>query len=463
MSHSNQYPQPSPQPPPYHYGGPSQSPGAYPGPPPGGHPPRGPKQSRALIAIVAVLAVLAAGVGAVLFLGGGGDGDGGGSGDEVQLTPHPTLEPMEFPDAQALDYAAGPDAACAAVSEIMVARNYEFQSARAKDGGIDCWYATPATSSIEDGTYHFSANVYMSVGDAAEPAYDAFFPGSNRFADLEYGPLYEFPVGEEGWIIHNRNLAAGMERGDGSASFRQGETTFYVLVYGWIVHPDGANEPLTEEVTFREITDIVKSLGGDDSAGEPQLSESAAQEYAGLEDFGEPMLPMEGSGEERCAAVTAAATEQLDVKVKGTTVDDGPETTIPSTSCVYEPSDAAYGIDNTGIRNIRVTVEDYSETDPDVMYPAGELGYDLRSTMDRLGEAEGAGPLYALPAGTSGYLIYEDDGGGHGQLDAGYVVGDYYISITYGGFFNAGDFNTRALTEEEMVNDLSLLLTAMNG
>ncbi|MGP3968781.1 hypothetical protein [Streptomyces sp. 6N223] len=39
-----------------------------------------------------------------------------------------------------------------------------------------------------------------------------------------------------------------------------------------------------------------------------------------------------------------------------------------------------------------------------------------------------------------------------------------YEADDYGsGFFDAGDFSTRALTEEEMVDDLSVLLTAMNG
>ncbi|WP_159001257.1 hypothetical protein [Streptomyces sp. SBT349] len=411
-----------------------------------------------------VLAVVAVGVGAVLFLGGDESAEDPASG--VELTPHPTLEPIDVPDARALGYASGPDTACAAVSETMFARNYEFESADTEDGGIDCRYNTPAAGTLEDGTFNIMANVYMSSGDHAEAAYDRFSSvirsnvgggGEN----MTWSPLYALPAGEEGWIVHNQNEEPSLERGDGTASFRQGDTTFYVLVYGWIERLDGANEPLTEEITFREITDIVRSLGGDPSAGGPQLSASSAVEYPGLEDFGEPMLPTEGAAEERCAAVTAVATEQLDVRLQTASAPEDPEDVVPETDCVYGPSEAAYGRENAGIRTIRINVQDLSGSD--AMYPAGELGADLRFTMDELRDSPGAGPLYALPAGTSGYLVYDDDGNGHGNLRAGYVVGDHYVNLTLGGFFNAGDFDTRALTEEEMVADLSALLTAMNG
>jgi hypothetical protein len=415
--------------------------------------------------VLTVLAVIAAGVGAAFFLGGDGDGDGsgGGPGGEAQLTPHPTLEPIGFPDARALDYDAGPDAACAAVSETMLARNYELQKAQPENGGADCWFGTPAAATLEDGTYNVTANIQVVMGEQAPDVYDMFTSASNvgsGGADMTWSPLYELPVGEEGWIVHSQNAAAGLERGDGVATFRQEDTTYHVVVYGWIEHPEGTSEPLPEEMTTREISDIVTGLGGG-SAGEPQLSTSAAQEYPGLESFGEPLPPTEGSGEERCAPVTAGAAEQLDVQQTTAVHDQGTELTIPTTSCVYGPTEAAYGADDTGIRNIRITMEDYSASE--VMYPAGELGSHLRHTMETLGESEGAGPLYALPAGSSGYLVYNDGGNGSGFLDAGWVVGDYYISVTISGFFNAGDFNTRALTEEELIADLSMLLTAMNG
>ncbi|TDC79715.1 hypothetical protein [Streptomyces hainanensis] len=456
------YHHPPHQPPPYQHGAPPPGYG-HPVPPvPGGPAPR---RARPWWALVALVAVLAVGGVVVTTLGGGGDDEGPGDG-EPRLTTHPTLEPLGFPDALALDYEAGPDAACAAVSETMLARNYELQSADSEDGGVDCWYNTPAASTLDDGTYRFTANVYMSVGEVAGPAYDRFTSVMRSNVggggtDMVWSPLYELPVGDEGWIVHNQNLAAGLERGDGTASFRQGDTTFYVLVYGWTVRHAGPSEPLTEETTFREITDIVRSLGGDTSAGAPQLSASPAQEYPGLEDFGDPMLPLEGSGQERCAALTAVVTSQLDGQVMGEVVDDGPEVTIPVAACNYEPAEAAYGQEGVAIRNIRLSVRDY--TTSEVMYPAGELGSQLRSTMDNLRDSAGAGPLYTLPAGTSGYLVYEDDGGGHGFLDAGYVVGDRYVAIQISGFHNAGGFDTRALTEEELVGDLSTLLTAMNG
>ncbi|WP_129843731.1 hypothetical protein [Streptomyces sp. RFCAC02] len=456
---SDSFPPQSPgQPRPYAYGAPPPQGGYLPGPPP---PPA--RRSRALWIVAAVVAAALA-VGGVLFLGG--DGGGEDPADEVALTPHPTLEPVDFPDARALGYEAGPEAACSAVSQTMLARNYEFQSAETDEGGIECHYNTPGASTLEDGDYSIMTNVHMAVGDQADEVYDRFSSVIRSSVggggeNMTWSPLYEFPVGDEGWIVHNQNLQTDMERGDGTASFRQGDTAFHIVVYGWIGHPDGANEPLTEEITFREITDIVRSLGGASPAGEPQISPSPAVEYPGLEDFGDPLLPVTGTAEERCAAVTAVAVDQLDVQLQGASVSEEPDDIVPQTDCVYEPSEAAYGRVDVGIRNIRIHVEDLSRSD--AMYPAGELGADLRFAMEELRDSPGAGPLRILPAGTSGYLVYEDDGSGHGNLRAGYVVGDHYVDITLGGFYNAGDFDTRALTEEEMVADLSLLLTAMAG
>jgi hypothetical protein len=421
-------------------------------------PPRRPKRTAVVIAVIAVVAVIAAGVGGVLLFGGGGGGGDGGSGSDVELASNPDLKRLDFPDAQALRYDEGPEAACEAVSEIMLARGYEFESAKNNDGGIDCWYGTPAASSIEDGTNYFRANVYMAVGDIAETAYDRFLSGISSQhggggADMTWSPLYAFPVGEEGWIVHNQDT----DRGDGTSSFRKGQTTFYVTAFGWVEHGEN-DEALTEDVTLREITDIVTALGGGE-AGASQISESMAEEYPGdLENLGEPLLPVGGAEADLCTAVTAAA-EQLDVQLVGPT--GGIETMGPvsTSTCTYEPADAAYGKHDVGIRNIWITQNDY--TMADAMYPSGELGSHLRFTMEERGE--GSGPLYALPAGQSGYFIYEDDGNDHGQMEAGYVVDDYYVTITINGMWDAGDFNWRALTEEELLDDLTLLLGAMNG
>jgi hypothetical protein len=458
---------PQQPPPPYQYGAPQ--PGAAPAPYPSAPVPGGPHQRpgrakgpRAGVVIAAVIAVIALGVGGMMVFGGGDDGGPGGegSGSGAELTPNPDLERIDFPDAQALNYSEGPDAACGAVSEVMTARNYEFDSAGSGEWVVECWYDTPAASTLEDGDYQFRTSVSMTVGSAAEPAYDHFLSSAASYqGDEGRSPLYAFPVGEEGWIVHSRETE---ERGDGMASFRRGDTTFHVTVRGWIEHPDSqVREPLTEDITFREITDIVTALGGG-QAGEPQLSESAAQEYPGdLEDFGEPLPPTEGSGDERCAPMTTVAAGQLDVRQTGATVSEDPTDVVPSFHCVYEATEAAYENRPTAIRTIRIDIEDLSVED--TMYPAGELGNDLRFTMDELSDSEGAGQLYALPAGTSGYMIYEDDGNDHGRLTAGYVVGDYYVSITMSGNYWPDGYTYRALTEEEMVDDLSTVLTAMNG
>lgn len=474
MSHTPQQPppyqSPYPNPTPYPYATPQ--PGtAPPSPYPPGHPgglgpgPRPPGDSkRVVIAIVAAVALVAIVVGGVLLSGGedGGDGDGGSGGD-AELTRHPTLDAsgIPFPDPQQLSYGEGPEAACGAVSEIMLARGYEFESAGEDRGGVDCWYAAPASATLEDGTRYFRTNVYMEVGAGAQTTYDAFLGAmsSNHgggTAETTWSPLYEFPVGEEGWIVHSQDAA----RGDGTASFRRGDTTFYVTTLGWTERGE-QDEALTEELTFREITDVVTALGGG-QAGEPQISESAAKEYpGGLPDFGDPLPPTEGSGPERCAALTAVATEQLYVQVNGEFTDD--DSIIPSFGCTYEPAESAYELDNVPIHSsIRIQVEDYSPSEVD--YAQGALGRRLRSVMDDYySEESGGGPLYSLPAGTSGFVITKESTSDTSSLEAAYVVGDYYVNITIGGFFSGEGFDTRALTEEELISDLTALLNAMNG
>ncbi|MGP4109525.1 hypothetical protein ACTWP5_01235 [Streptomyces sp. 4N509B] len=500
---SSDYQQPQHPPPPYQHPGPypghGPQPYPYPGPPqhgaqqPGmappaaypapGHPapprpghghPGGPGRGRgrgAAIAIVAVVAVAAIGVAGFLVFGGGGGDDDPLGGVTLARNDSLDLSRVTFPDARALGYDEGPEAACAGVAEVMLARGYEFESAENDDGGIDCWYSTPAAASFEEGTTYLRANVFMASGTQAQDVYASMTSAIASHQDvteeeraereemgveeMRWSPLYEFPVGEEGWIVHNENAT----RGDGTSAFRKGDTTFYVTAFGWTEKGD-QDEALPEQVTLREITDIVTALGGGE-AGDPQIGESAAQEYpGGLPDLGEPLPPAEGTGEERCAGLTALTTEEMVLapQAEVTDVTAG----ITSLECAYEPDESIYAMDNVAMRHVRVSVEDYAMSEAD--YASGALGRHLRYLMEEsYTEEEGASPLYALPAGISGYVVTREDEYGSSFLDAGYVVGTSYVNVTISGSFSGEGFDTRALTEEELIEDLTTVLTSMNG
>ncbi|MDT0266600.1 hypothetical protein RM844_09870 [Streptomyces sp. DSM 44915] len=456
--------------PPYQHG----QPGPYqrygqprPGPPPhgGGRPP-GPgarSRSRAGWLVVGVLLTLLAGAGGTVYLLGGDDGDGE---TEVALTPHPELAQLPFPDPAGLDYGDGPDALCAAVSEVMAARNYLFTRSEENDGGVDCWYTTPGASLVTEGAFKFDANVFVAQGYAAEDAYERFRSAvvaqrehSAGNESLVWSPLYAFPVGEEGWITHQADT--GIPRGDGTAAFRSGDATYYLMVNGWVQAADRQpGEAAGEDVIVGEISDIVTGLAGEGTPGEPRLSASAAQEYPGLPELGSPTLSSEPG--DRCSAVTAALTGARLVRREGTDEPVDPADLVPTYGCRYGPSDAAYDASaGTDVYvEVSVTVEHYGNPENTVMFAGDELGSELLNGLEQPGAV-----LYDLPAGSQGFLIPHGDEGASatsGTVLAGWVVGDDLVTSRVSGFHAEG-FDRAPIPEETLVETLLLVIGAMAG
>ncbi|MGP4113027.1 hypothetical protein ACTWP5_19210 [Streptomyces sp. 4N509B] len=477
-----QFPSSHPQQPPHQqYQQPAQavaSPPPYPQPAaagPGGPPVPPPpaagrsKRPKVLLAIVVVLVLLAGAVGAgVLLLGGD---------DRPAMATHPDLTELSFPDADALSYEEGEDAHCAAVEELLAPRGYALFNTEGGNG-ISCMLGTPGTSSLEDGSTSISLQVALTRGGEAGSQYERYLDttveGTENLAEdtsFTFSELYEFPVGEEGFL--SQNEWTGGPSGSATAGFRSGDDTFYVHLSGSVLRhdEDTPNELLTMDVTRQELVDVVKALGGDDSAGEPLITPVEMATYEGLPELDAPGLAEGASAEERCAVVADVAAE-LGSDPDSVNSADG---TVPTTVCSYQRSleTEDYGANGMPMWRIEVTEDAYGSA-PENLIPTEELGRDLGDIMSEPedpfmeGDVITLGELYELPVGESGYMIYSHSVGEHSygsstQLRAGYVLdnGAYMQFRVTGGEY--GDDGFEGYSEEALVEVFMDLLTAMDG
>ncbi|MEO3752471.1 hypothetical protein [Streptomyces sp. B6B3] len=455
------YPGPYPQSDPPRHGGP-------PAPPPAGRS----KRPKVILAIVAALVLVAGAVGAwLVLLGGGGP-------DRPEMATHDDLSELPFPDAGALSYEEGVDAHCAAVEELMAARGYVLLGTE-EGNGISCILGAPGTSQLEDGSLSLSVQVALTRGGGARSAYDAYLEstvnGRENLADdttFTFSELYDFPSGEEGFLSQSE-WSRGPS-GSATAGFRSGDDTFFVYLSGSVNHvdEDTPNEPLPMDLTRQELVDIVKTLGGDESAGEPRITQAEMAEYPDLPELTEPRLADGDSPVARCAAVTSFA-EGL-----GSDVEDlSFGTSSPAlTQCHY-----SLGVDNArfgenGLPHYRVEVHEYDYSDAsENLFPTEDLGSDLQTIMAEPenpaleGDEVILGELYELPVGESGYMIHSRSEGEYSsgfstEVRAGYVVGngDIYVSIRLtGGEYGANGFE--GYGEDALIPVLADLLTAMDA
>ncbi|MDT0346982.1 hypothetical protein [Streptomyces litchfieldiae] len=408
----------------------------------------------------------------VMFLGGDG-------GDRPELVAHPDLAELTFPDPGAFRYEEGEAAVCETMGEVMAARGYALFGTNTGNG-VSCAFGTPGTSLLEDGSYSLHANIALTRGDGARDAYDNYVTSSLRgrenLADdpsFTFSELYEFPAGEEGFL--DQSVSSVGPTGSATAAFRSGDDTFRIVLSGSIRHvgDDNPSEPLTEEITREEIVDIVKALGGDESAGEPRITPVAMEEHPGLPELNEPLLAEGASAEDRCAPVAAVAQGDLGSDVDS--IGGGDQATVPITVCSFAMDEVGndrfgeYGLPHW---RVSVTQHDYA-TAPEGLFPSEEMAHVLQNIMaepvDRAEEGYEVtlGPLYELPVGESGYLIhstsnYQATDGSTADVRAGYVIGDSYVEIRVGG----GEWGPDGFTsygEDRLTDALLDVLTAMDA
>lgn len=419
-----------------------------------------------IVAIVGVLILVAAGVAGVVFLAGDD------RPDRPPMAASSHFDGLTFPDPAALDYDKGNGTVCDGIAKIMLARGYQSLSVT-PDKGFNCRFGTPGTSLLEDGSYRLTTDVFVARGAGAVDAYDESLTATMRTrekfgADPQYvwSELYEFRLGEEGFFSHSEFKAG--PAGNATAAFRSEEVMFRISVSGTITHlgKDKPEEPITEEITRREVIDIVKSLSGDASAGPAQIKPSPLKDLQGIPPLTAPRLPATGTASAKCAAVTSVA-EQLGLKTSKTADN------APGVLCAYKPPEDAYRQKNDFVtRNLEVTARSYKSA-PGTL-PSEGVAADLRTIVEQSMDGKTTlGQLYRLPVGQSGYLVYAKsestqagDVKSSGRLSAAYVLDDVHIKITISGATWTHPERHKtipvALPEQTLLNDLIHLLTAMN-
>ncbi|MBB5801060.1 hypothetical protein F4560_000828 [Saccharothrix ecbatanensis] len=443
--------------------------GGYPGAPQEGRrPPKRGTKGKVFLAIAGVVVVVAAAVtGVVLYTGGG-------SGGGPDFAERPGAEEVAFPDLGKLGYDAGPDAVCESLGKIMTARGYERAGSSSKFG-ITCFFDTPAASVLKDGTTHLSVGIFVIRGADADRGYRLKIDSITRFREkptaresFVLSELTEFPSGDEGFFAHSEFKGNPDKHSLATVGFRSGDDTVVMEINGSIrnLSGDQPNDAMPEAELYGEAVDIVKAMNGDGSAGAPRIKPAPTQEYPGLPPLKKPRLAEGDGADGQCAAITTAA-QQLVMKLKKADVASSTSTVL----CHYDH--AADYHQKRILHRLEVTVRDFSANQK--LSASGELGRDLLTIFEQAAEKPQSGdkrkstqgPLYSLPVGTSGYMVYTKQEGADGKssawIKAAYVQDNiYYRFYLTGARFADGTTDPVALPEEQLVADLLKILTAMD-
>lgn len=382
---------------------------------------------------------------------------------------HPELAALPFPDPDAFGYEDGAPAMCGgALAELMRERHY-LPFGATRDPGITCGYRVPRAYLIEDGAVDLEIEVQLLRGAEARERYRFEASGPNP----EGVTRYAYPVGEEGHVTYREDDGATR------AAFRSGEDAFVLRLAGTrIDFPQGTDRrPHSAEFMFRELSELVRLLGGKPPLGEPPVVVPATVPYPGLPDLTAPLLPLSGDGEARCSALAPVAAKRSMV------LDD--EQTIASygrTRCDYQAEGRPFDhgdprlLIKADVRDMRMEGREgdgYGDEDQAREHLGGGLQAALRRLHSRSapGPAEHAGPLYALPYGAPaefGYVFHaerrwsEGEENAFGHLRAGYVQGPLVVELDVRGSRQGEDGGVYPVAEAELAEVLIEMLEAMD-
>jgi hypothetical protein len=428
-------------------------------------PPGTPKKRKGpLVAVIIAVVLVLGGAGGVWYW----QADSGSSAATEDLPKNSRLEQLTAPDPGALRYGDGVDAMCGAMEKAMTARGYRRISGSMTEGGINCRFITPGLSLLTDGAIMMSSDVAI-WRDGAEDRYQRFFDKAVRMRDAQQkNPDYEstkiehFPAGDGGYIFHRVRKAAGATgaRTDTEALFRSGDDLVWVAVWGNVhrAAKDGERvlaDPLAEEITYREISDIVKSLSGEGKPGDPQITKPDLAEHPTLAAAKANPVAEGTTGDKVCAKFEAAAAGKLAV------------TRVANrAACTYEPPKGTSHKDGSVHRKVEISVglgQKNSNT------PAEEdMARELQSLVERASDKTYEfGRIHELPVGDAGYAVYYTvkgaGGDSSGYVQAGYVVGDTTHVLIKVTTRVANGKDMVAPPEDAMITDLATVLTAIGS
>ncbi|GAB3458214.1 hypothetical protein [Actinophytocola sediminis] len=429
---------------------PGQQPVGYPqyGPVPGGPADWQPKKKRTglivtLVVVVLVL-VVGGGVGVWVWQSGGSDGD-----PSADLPANPDLAETPFPDLTALRVADGPQAMCAALVEKLTPRGYLLVSGKRGGGGQYCRFVTPGASLLTDGSNDILLEINVWQDNVADRY--AKFQEQVQTDATENARAYSaskverFPVGDAGFVSHRENKQTTSTE----AFFRSGELMMRIMVGGTVVVADALattpkREPLAEEVTYREVADVLATLNGAGEPGPRQITTLEQVDSPALAGTAELSFPDDLSQQSACDAVTTLAASW---KVKRTGSGQ---------SCKFDPvnNDWRDSVEGNIERNILVVVKDFPPEGN--ARPEEKLGEDLRFALGYAEKDEKTCPLYRLPFADTGYTMYCGN-----FFYAGFLLnGRSYVYVEASNTLVVSD-GLSHLPEDVVLADLVAMLTAM--
>jgi hypothetical protein len=419
--------------------------------------------------IVVVAVALVAGIaGGVWWWQSGGDTP---TASQSDLPTNPNLKKLAFPDPDGFGFSDGAGEMCVNVNKTMRERGYQPVDAKGSDGtSASCWYITTGLSLLEDGSNNLNADISVWRGDA-ESRYQTMLDKAVRERDKQQqdddfraSKVEQFPAGDMGFISHQEYVVPDSERADTTAVFRSGDDLMMIALWGDIKHytesgDHGENEPLTEEITYGEITDIMTALSGEGEPGEPRITDPKLQENPALAGLTAPELPTEGTPEEACGTLTDVAA-QLGTKPKNTSRTDAVD--AAGFACSFEPVDEPdERPDDYSEREISIRWATY---EPAEAFRASEvMGRELLGVRDTSGTTDKTpqSPLYDLPVGDVGYALYRVPG--YSYVSAAYLVdGRTYVFVEIGGW-RSGDSGVEPLPEDVLLKDVGTFLTGAAG
>jgi hypothetical protein len=363
----------------------------------------------------------------------GGDDDAEEFDADARTAPSPELAvqvaDVGFPPLESLSHGEVAHDFCKAVDGALEARGYTWRDSTGYGGDATCTFGTRGLFVVESGSPHLILEIRGVGGEAASAVYEELLDAAVRTAEEEPPDVYkpmrwsgpeEFPVGEEGFLAHGANS----ERTGLHAAFRSGEVTYALTLQGFItaLGNEFREPPPPREDAERELIEVVRALGGDGTGEGRLIADIDFADYpGGLPDLGRPLPPVvdAADGDEKLCASLGELMRPLALVERQT--DEGCDLISGRPQSGPTPGTASH----------RVLLE------VERGHPAAKRERALTKVLRVVSGNERlrAGPLYVLPAGSDGFMIFREDVGdgpdADSRLDGGYLIDDEYFVRVY--------------------------------
>lgn len=234
------------------------------------------------------------------------------------------------------------------------------------------------------------------------------------------------------------------------ANFLSGEYLMMVAVGGMtlvsVTFDKLETKPLTEEITYREITDVLTSLSGKGEPGPPQITAAKLSDSPVLAGTAELTFP-KGLNEQAVCPKVATVAESLGVRPRS------------GRACEFEPvrDDWRGHVEGYVERQFSVYIKDYPPEGN--IFGSEELARDLQDRLRQGGRAgDESGQLYRLPFEKTGYAVYCGN-----ILSSAFLLDNRtYVHIDFS-CHRVQDSDLVALSENEVLDNLATILTAMSS